>query len=109
LARLETFRPDERLAFTAPVPGPWRPLRLGTIHQRDAEQLRIRLGGTSLQLNSTAALIWERCDGTRTEAEILAELRQLFNAPEGLLQSDLREALDRLIDAGALESEPPAN
>jgi len=96
-------------AYFRPAPGPWRPLRLGTIHQRDAEQLRIRLGGTSLQLNSSAALIWERCDGTRTVVEILAELSELFGAPEGVLQHDLREALDRLIDAGALESEPPAN
>ncbi len=81
----------------------WPPCRLGVVHARDGNELIIRLGSRGgVRLNPTAALIWERCDGTRTEANIVAELCELFDAPEDTLRRDFRAALDGLIDAGAL-------
>ncbi len=93
VVRLETFKPDERPNRPDPNrpepnsadPGPdaWRPRRLGTVQERDGKGLILRLDGCDgAQLSSSAALIWERCDGTRTEEEILAELCELVSAPE---------------------------
>lgn len=105
LARLETFRPGEGSGFADPKPAPWRPQRCGTVDEGNGQPLRIRLGDKALELNPTAALIWECCDGSRTESEILAGLCERFAAPEDLLRRDLRAALNGLIDAGALMTE----
>ena len=84
----------------------WRPCRVGTVHERNGNELIIRLGSRGgVRLNPTAALIWERCDGTRTEANIVVELFEMFDAPEDTLRRDVRAVLNGLIDAGALYAE----
>ena len=104
--RLQTF-PDEGRPHGSSARDPWRPRRLGTVLERDGGELLLRLGESDdgVKLNETAAAIWERCDGTRTELQLLVELRELFGAPEGDLRHGLRGALEGLVDVGALESE----
>jgi len=111
-ARLETFRADVAIGPadeppTDAEPDAWRPRKIGTVHERRNDQVIVRLsGGGGVHLNRTAGLIWEYCDGSRTEAEILAGLCGLFGTAADTLQSDFREALDRLVVAGALEPRP---
>ncbi|MCP4397976.1 MAG: PqqD family protein [bacterium] len=99
-ARLDTFQPDEGAACD-----PWRPRKLGAIHRSDSKQLLLRLDGRrdALQLNPTAAKIWELCDGTRTQEVILAEFSKLYAAPGNLFLPDLRETLCSFVEFGALE------
>ncbi len=77
------------------------------MHERDGEDLLLQLhtSDDGVRLNPTAAAIWERCDGTRTDAQLLVELSELFSVPEDHLRRDLRTALEGLVSAGALEPE----
>lgn len=81
----------------------WKPCRRGVIRGRTGGQVLVELdAATGVQLNATAALIWEICDGSRTETELLAELSERFKASAGSLQKDLRKALDELVTVGAI-------
>jgi pyrroloquinoline quinone biosynthesis protein D len=57
--------------------------------QADAPCLTLVHLGTMFQLNLVGAEIWKRCDGTRGEAEIVAELEELFDADPGELARDV--------------------
>ena len=84
----------------------WRPMKVGRVDGHDGDELVIRLGELGgVRLNPTAARIWERCDGARTEADILNELSRMYEIPADTMQADLRATLSVLIDAGAVEPE----
>jgi hypothetical protein len=54
-----------------------------------------------LTVNSTAALIWECCDGDHTIDAIVQEVREIFSdapSPEG----DVRQLLDRFLQDGMI-------
>ncbi len=53
--------------------------------------------GTMFQLNLVGAEIWKRCDGTRGEEEITAELRELFDADPEELARDVAAFIRDLV------------
>lgn len=55
-----------------------------------------------IHLNEVAALIWKLVDGKRTVAEIVCGVCEEFDVDEAIAERDVREFLDRLIDAGAV-------
>lgn len=59
-------------------------------------------GGQAGYLNTTAAAIWQLCDGSRTEADIAAELATLVGVPAETLLSDISEVLAQFRAAGVL-------
>ncbi|MCP4397975.1 MAG: PqqD family peptide modification chaperone [bacterium] len=101
----QKIRTEEALDSPDLACSSWRPNRLGTVHKRDGKQLLLRLDSRheAAQLNPTAAMIWELCNGARTQAEILAALSKLYAVPENILWPDLRGALESLVNIGALE------
>jgi hypothetical protein len=107
-SRLTRFQPNEATDFEDSKlensePATWKPHRRGVIRERTGDQVLIQLdAATGVQLNVTAALIWERCDGSRTEADLRAELGERFQTSEKNLQNDLRKALDHLLAVGAI-------
>ncbi|MBN2346833.1 MAG: PqqD family protein [Candidatus Aminicenantes bacterium] len=54
-------------------------------------------------LNPVAEFIWERLDGERTLAEIIAEVRESFEVTAGRARADAVEFLGRLLEAGLAE------
>ena len=55
--------------------------------------------------NSSAAAIWELCDGNHSLAQIVAELERRFDAPREVLHQSVRSTAIELVAAGALELE----
>jgi len=56
-----------------------------------------------LKLSPTAAEIVKRCDGSRTVAEIVLELRGLYaTAPEGVIENEVSSFLGVLESRGLL-------
>lgn len=51
-------------------------------------------------LNDTAAAVLELADGSRTVAEIAADLSRRFDADPASLESDVRELLDEFVTRG---------
>jgi hypothetical protein len=51
-----------------------------------------------LSLNETGRAIWERLDGSRPLAEVVAELEAEYEGGEGLVQSDVVGFLQELFD-----------
>ncbi len=47
-------------------------------------------------LNETASLIWNLCDGTRQECEIVAEIAGRFDVPKEVVERDVRNTLGNL-------------
>jgi hypothetical protein len=48
----------------------------------------------------SAAHVWARVDGHRTEAEIVNDLAEAFEAPVEVVAADVRRFVDRLRDLG---------
>ena len=48
----------------------------------------------------SAALIWGRVDGERTEAGIVTDLAETFQAPAEVVAADVRQFVDRLQELG---------
>jgi hypothetical protein len=59
-------------------------------------------GDTALHLNETAALVWRRCDGTRTVAELITLVR--LELGEAVDADVVLMALDNLSDHGLISS-----
>ncbi|MCL4541097.1 MAG: PqqD family protein [Chloroflexi bacterium] len=59
-------------------------------------------------LNSTAALIWQLCDGIRDKSAIAGEVAEGFGASRRDVTRDVVSAIRQLYDAGLVEylSEP---
>jgi hypothetical protein len=66
-----------------------------------------RDGAAIVFLNESAALVWQLCDGRRTEAEVVELVEGLVTGvPAGSVGADVRTALTMLRDAGLLVTEP---
>ena len=57
----------------------------------------------AVALNESAYAIWTLCDGSRTVAQICAELASRVGAPALQLEPDVSSAIDRLRGVGVLE------
>jgi hypothetical protein len=53
-------------------------------------------------LNSTAAFVWQACDGYRDEPAIVAELIGLYPESSQAIESDVLEILDLFLSEGLL-------
>jgi hypothetical protein len=60
-------------------------------------------GSRIIQLNTTAALIWQLCDGQREVADMVALLQAAYPDEAELIVLDVPEMLDRWVEAGCLE------
>jgi hypothetical protein len=83
-----------------------RPIRQTdtTIQEVGSELLVLDQQQESLnQLNSTAAWVFARCDGSRTLDELLAELMQTYDVPHEIAHQDLLSVLRELADLGLIE------
>jgi len=70
----------------------------------DDELLLYDPSGTRIiQLNGTAALIWQLCDGQRKVEEIVALLQAAYPEAAEVIALDVPELLDRWAEAGCLE------
>jgi pyrroloquinoline quinone biosynthesis protein D len=57
----------------------------------------------AIYLNETATVIWKLCDGTRTVQEVIAILAESFPDAGQDIAADVKETIDELVLAGALE------
>lgn len=57
----------------------------------------------AVALNDSAHAIWTLCDGSRTPAQICAELAALAGVSPAQLEGDVSDAIDRLRGLGLLE------
>ena len=55
------------------------------------------------QFNSTAAFIWERCDGRHSVIEIAERVAECFKADLGAVSGDVAGAVQKLEGLGLLE------
>lgn|GEM_PF-900486 len=62
-------------------------------------------GGELHTLNTTAALIWQRCDGTRSVDAIATDLAASYGAPVDVVRDDVVEAVSVLVERGLVELE----
>jgi hypothetical protein len=63
-----------------------------------------RKAGLIHQLNQTANLVWERCDGQSSIEEIANYLQQLFEVDEKTAVKDVMEAVRQLRELNLLEA-----
>jgi len=63
----------------------------------------VRIVGSKITLNGTAALIWEMCDGAHTVEEIAATLAQRFHVNAAQVVPDIRQLFERLEPYNVLE------
>jgi hypothetical protein len=81
-----------------PVPGPGF-----VLEELDGELLLFCPQDDSLlELNSTAALVWQLCDGARSIAEINALLSAAFPGDEDRIENDVPQILSNLVSLGAI-------
>ncbi len=62
-------------------------------------------GGKFLYLNQTAALVWERCDGSLSAAEIIQALQAAFPEAAQEIQSDVVDTLQSFQKHGCIRLE----
>jgi len=91
------------------TPDPTKRPRLAAgcrLNERSQPSRVLLMPERALRLNGPSLEIVERCDGTRTVAEIIADLQKLYSkaAPEKVEQ-DILEYLGRLQDRRALDFE----
>jgi hypothetical protein len=55
-------------------------------------------------LNSGAAMIWYLCDGTRTVAQIAAEIAAVAGRPEAEILEDVTATIDTFVQKDLLQS-----
>ena len=59
-------------------------------------------GGKFLYLNQTAALVWERCNGSQSANEIIQELQALFPEAAEEIQNDVESTLQSFLQHGCI-------
>ena len=73
------------------------------LEELDGELLLYHLDQTrTIYLNSSAALVWNLCDGRSTVAEIIAFLQGEYPEAAAQMEHDVLEALANLHQAGAV-------
>jgi hypothetical protein len=83
-----------------------RPLKRSDLNVRvvDGETLVLDLtSGLIHQLNPTANLVWEHCDGQSSIGEIANHLLQLYEVDVETAVNDVTEAVERLRELGLME------
>lgn len=60
------------------------------------------ISGMMHQLNLVGGMIWARCDGTRTEQQIIEELAGEFEVDDSVLTEDVHEFIADLLQRGWL-------
>ena len=74
------------------------------LEEVDGELLLYHPGSTKiLYCNETASLIWQLCDGTRGEKEIVRDLSEAYPESADAIEGDVRETLQQLLDNDALK------
>lgn len=70
----------------------------------DDEILLYNPSGTMiLQLNPTAGLVWQLCDGANSIEEIIALLVEAYPEAAGEIRTDVPDILAACVDAGCLK------
>ena len=86
------------------VHGEVRPVRrdsAGGVHLDDNVALYDEVGQLLIMLNSSAAAVWERCDGTRTLDEIVGELAEAHADDDaGAIAEDVWLTVRKLAELG---------
>jgi hypothetical protein len=57
----------------------------------------------TIYLNETASLVWQLCDGERSEQDIVDLLRESFPEAADTVESDVARTLDNFREHGAIE------
>lgn len=74
-----------------------------------SESILVPAGGAAfsgiVRGNKTLGMILELLKEETTEAEIITALKREFNAPEGVIEQDVADILNRLSDIGAIDRE----
>ena len=82
---------------------PYRNLALHT-EMMDGELLLYDpVGSRIIQLNPTAALVWQLCDGQRTIGEMVTLLQAAYPDASESIERDVTEILDRWVNVGCLQ------
>lgn len=68
----------------------------------DTGTVILLLSGMMHQLNLVGGMIWQRCDGQTTQAEIAAEIAAEFDAPEDEIAEDVAVFVTDLAERGWL-------
>lgn len=78
----------------------------------EAHVLQFADGECDVVFSEGGQLVWavlDLCDGNRTVAEVLDDLRRKFDSPDTLWEEDIPQLLNALTDWRALELVPIAN
>jgi hypothetical protein len=59
-------------------------------------------GGQFLYLNQTAALVWERCDGSLSASEIIQSIQKVFPETADEIQNDVESTLQIFLKHGCI-------
>ena len=73
------------------------------LEDMDGELLLYHVSSTrTLHLNSSAALVWQLCDGQRSVGDIIGMLQENFPDAGQELETDVIAAVNELTDGGVL-------
>ena len=77
------------------------------VHQANGESLLVPTGGVAfsglVKGNPTLGVVLELLKTDTSEEQIVEEMRARFDAPEGVIESDVAKALAELRKIGALD------
>ena len=68
----------------------------------DTGTVILLLSGMMHQLNLVGGMIWQRCDGQTTQADIAAEIAAEFDAPAAEIEQDVADFVTDLAERGWL-------
>lgn len=68
----------------------------------DSGTVILILSGMMHQLNLVGGLIWQQCDGSKTVADIAADLAGEFDVDKAVLASDVVDFVEDLMERGWL-------
>lgn len=66
------------------------------------------LGQLLILLNTSAAAVWERCDGATTLHAMVRELAAAYPADADVIEEDVRQTVGKLAELGLLVDAAPA-
>jgi hypothetical protein len=88
---------------SAVPPGGWRPVRregTAAVELDDNVALYDDVGQLLIMLNSSAAAIWECCDGTTTVDDMVRELAAAHPDDADVIGEDVRQTVHKLVELG---------